>query len=296
MHFDNTWQALLNPGSSSHYFATNALKPFQVNDSGFSLINAWWLSELCRLIYKKDSNENGEWTGTLTRDEILNRVHLEEHRFFNSEKAQCAIITSKKEIKDAFAVLVFRGTSGKLQNWIHNFNAFPSKWPCGGWVHKGFKKIFDEIWDDIHTSLLSIRRPIFYTGHSLGAAMATLAASLKPPSALYTFGSPRVGNAAFIHSLKDIRIYRVINSRDIVSSTPPSLITFKFFHAGEPYYLNHKKYQYIRADNFKENIDDLEEKSIYKRHVNSHKWFPSPPEFLADHAPINYTACLQDPL
>ena len=296
MHFDNTWQALLNPGSSSHYFATNALKPFQVNDPGFSLINAWWLSELCRLIYKKDYNENEKWTGTTTRNEILNRVHLEEHRFFNSEKAQCAIIKSKKETKDAFAVLVFRGTSGKLQNWIHNFNAFPSKWPCGGWVHKGFKKIFDEIWDDIHTSLLSIRRPIFYTGHSLGAAMATLATSLKPPRALYTFGSPRVGNAAFIHSLKDIRIYRVINSRDIVSSTPPSLITFKFFHAGEPYYLNHKKYQYIRADNFKENIDDLEEKSIYKRHVNSHKWFPSPPEFLADHAPINYTACLQDPL
>jgi hypothetical protein len=296
MQLNNTWQALLNPGSSNHYFATNVLKLFQVNYPGFSLINAWWLSELCRLIYKKDSNENGKWTDIPTRNEILNRVHLQEYRFFNFEKAQCAIITSKKEIKDAFAVLVFRGTSGKLQNWIHNFDAFPSKWPCGGWVHKGFKKIFDEIWDDILTSLLSIRQPIIYTGHSLGAAMATLAASLKPPRALYTFGSPRVGNAAFIHSLKDIRIYRVINSRDIVSSTPPSLMTFKFFHAGEPYYLNHKKYQNISTDNFKENIDDLEKKSIYKRHVPSHKWFPSPPEFLADHAPINYTACLQDPL
>jgi len=289
MPFNNTWQALLNPGSSNHYFATNDLKPFQVNTSNFSLINAWWLSELCRLIYKKDFKETGKQKGTPTRNEVLNTVHLQEHCFFDSGNAQCAIITSNKDVKNSFAVLVFRGTSGKLENWIHNFNVFPSKWPSGGWVHKGFKKVFDGIWDDIHTALLSINRPIFYTGHSLGAALATLAASLKPPRSLYTFGSPRVGNTAFIHSLKGIQIYRVINSGDIVSSTPPSLIPIKFFHAGESYYLNHKHHHNISTDGF-------EEESTYKHPIHFRRWFPYPPKFLASHAPINYTSFLEDPL
>ena len=289
MQFHNTWQALLNPGGSNHYFAANSLKPFQVNASGFSVINAWWLSEFCRLIYKKDAKETGIWPCTPTRNDILNKVHLQEHRFFDSGKAQCAIITSKKDIKNAFTVLVFRGTSGKLENWIHNFDAFPSQWPRGGWVHKGFKKVFDGIWDDVHAELLSINRPIFYTGHSLGAALATLAASLEPPWALYTFGSPRVGNAAFIHSLKGIQIYRVINSRDIVSSTPPSLVALKFFHAGEPYYLDHNNHPRYSTDDFKEeNTSEL--------NIHFNRWFPPPPKFLAVHAPINYTLSLQDPL
>jgi len=296
MQLNSTWQALLNPGGSNHYFATNTLKPFQVNASGFSVINAWWLSELCRLIYKKDSKETGIWTNTPTRNDILNTVHLQEHRFFDSGKAQCAIITSKRDLKNTFAVLVFRGTSGKLTNWIHNFNAFPSKWPRGGWVHKGFRKVFDGIWNDIHAELLSINRPIFYTGHSLGAALATLAASFKPPQALYTFGSPRVGNPDFIYSLKNIPIYRVINSRDIVSSTPPSLMSFKFLHAGAPYYLHHKYYPGFSTDRLKEKIDGLEEESTSKLNINFYRWFPPPPKFLSVHAPINYTTCLRYPL
>jgi len=296
MQFHNTWQALLNPGGSNHYFATNALKPFQVNASGFSVINAWWFSEFCRLIYKKDSKETGKWPGTPTRNQILNKVHLQEHRFFDSGKAQCAIITSKKDIENPFAVLVFRGTSGKLENWIHNFNAFPGKWPGGGWVHKGFKKVFDGIWDEVHMELLSISLPIFYTGHSLGAALATLAASLKPPQALYTFGSPRVGNAAFIHSLKGIRIYGVINSRDIVTSTPPSMISFKFYHAGESYYLGHKNYPGFGTDGFTEDVDGFEEESTSKCNTHFHRWFPPPPKFLSVHAPINYTTFLQNSL
>jgi triacylglycerol lipase len=296
MKFNTTWQALLNPGGSNHYFSANALKPFQVDASRFRIINAWWLSELCRLIYKKDPEEIGRRTCTPTRNEILNTVHLEEHRFFNSGKAQCAIITSNKEIKNAFSVLVFRGTSGKLENWIYNFNAFPSKWPLGGWVHKGFKTVFDGIWEDVQEALSAVRTPIFYTGHSLGAVLATLAASFRPPQALYTFGSPRVGNAGFIHSLKNIQIYRVINSRDIVSSAPPSLLSFKFLHAGEPHYLDHKHCPGFCSNAFKDAFDGFKDDCTPKPNTHFPLWFPPPPKFLADHAPINYTACLQDPM
>jgi triacylglycerol lipase len=114
-----------------------------------------------------------------------------------------------------------------------------------------------------------------------------LAASSRPPRALYTFGSPRVGNAGFIHSLKNIRIYRVINSRDIVASAPPSLPSFKFFHAGEPHCLDHKSCTGLPTDAFKD--DCAADPDIHFPH-----WFPPPPKFLSDHAPINYTACLRN--
>ena len=296
MQFNTSWQALLNPGGSNHYFSANTLKPFKADASGFSIINAWWLAELCRLIYKKDPEETGRWRNTPTRNEILNTVHLEEYQFFNTGKAQCAVVTSKKDVKNAFSVLVFRGTSGKLGNWIHNFNAFPSQWPHGGWVHKGFKEVFDGIWEAVHEALLSVRMPIFYTGHSLGAALATLAASVKPPQALYTFGSPRVGNAGFIDSLKNIEIYRVINGRDIISSTPPSMFSFKFFHAGEPHFLDHKNDSGFNTNGFQDIVDGFEEGYTSKPNSHFTRWLISPPTFLAVHAPINYTACLQDPL
>lgn len=50
--------------------------------------------------------------------------------------------------------------------------------------------------------------PVFYTEHSLGAALATLAAARRAPKAGYAFGSPRVGNQAFTSTLASVPIRR----------------------------------------------------------------------------------------
>jgi pimeloyl-ACP methyl ester carboxylesterase len=62
-----------------------------------------------------------------------------------------------------------------------------------GMVHLGFKKAFDVIHPQLDRVLarLSARRTLWYCGHSLGAALATLAADHHSGTrGVCTFGSP----------------------------------------------------------------------------------------------------------
>lgn len=81
---------------------------------------------------------------------------------------------------------------------------------------------------------------LLFTGHSLGAAMATIAAvevaSDTTPRAidLYTFGSPRVGNAAFVEYAQKIfnahpgsTSTRMRRQLDIVPAIPPRSIGYR---------------------------------------------------------------------
>ena len=71
-----------------------------------------------------------------------------------------------------FAVLVFRGTSGRLSNWLVNLDMALCPWPSGGNVHRGFKTVLVELWDTIATALNTVKKPLFFTGHSLGGTLA----------------------------------------------------------------------------------------------------------------------------
>jgi triacylglycerol lipase len=75
------------------------------------------------------------------------------------------------------------------------------------------------------------------TGHSLGAALATLlaldlSAHSKFPLKVYTLASPRVGDLTF-HNVFDTTIlnaFRVVNRLDIVPKTPPPPL---YIHVGD---------------------------------------------------------------
>lgn len=70
-----------------------------------------------------------------------------------------------------------------------------------------------------------------FTGHSLGAALSTIAChdqillgnSPKAQTILYNFGSPRVGNYPYAQSVVDTIpvIFRVVRYKDIVTHLPP---------------------------------------------------------------------------
>ncbi|KAL5728433.1 hypothetical protein ACHQM5_001518 [Ranunculus cassubicifolius] len=70
---------------------------------------------------------------------------------------------------------------------------------------------------------------ISITGHSLGAALAVLAAdelstceTRMPPIAVYSFGGPRVGNRGFANRITNngVKVLRVVNSQDVVTRVP----------------------------------------------------------------------------
>ncbi|KAH7708821.1 Protein F25A2.1, partial [Aphelenchoides avenae] len=86
------------------------------------------------------------------------------------------------------------------------------------------------------------------TGHSLGGALASLAAgSLAQqgiyPSAnirLYTFGQPRTGNVAYAQAIEHLvpEAYRVVHSHDIVPHVPPQGFEGYRHHKTEVWYNN----------------------------------------------------------
>ena len=82
-----------------------------------------------------------------------------------------------------------------------NFNFLPEPWDQGGKVHRGFKAALSEVWTSLEKHISNLHRnnlKIWLTGHSLGAALATLAADrLGNAQGLYTFGSPRIGDRDF---------------------------------------------------------------------------------------------------
>jgi hypothetical protein len=164
---------------------------------------------------------------------------------FNSDATDTqAFLTKNKD----FAVLAFRGTEPtKMQDILTDLKA-SKKFE----VHGGFTRAFNSIAVDIVKNLKSLNGlPLYITGHSLGAALATVATySLEHNypdlgatiAACYTFGSPRVGSRNY-----DFRapIYRVVNTTDIVTTVP--LLAMGYVHLGDVRYLGMKDGEFQRG-------------------------------------------------
>jgi len=113
-----------------------------------------------------------------------------------------------------------------------------------GRVHRGFKREVDDLWPMLETALMCNRQPLWFCGHSLGGAMATICAGRcllshidSNPERLFTFGSPRVGNLRYIQYTK-LDHLRYVNNNDIVTRVPPAW--FGYRHCGQEIYLDRK--------------------------------------------------------
>src|SRR5262245_57298511 len=121
---------------------------------------------------------------------FLGRVPMSLVHLFDAKGSQGLVAAD-----DTTCVVAFRGTETDDPTDLFadvNFRLAP--WEPGGQVHEGFATAFRQVEADVRAHLPADRR-LLLTGHSLGAALATLAATVWPGDALYTFGSPRVGNA-----------------------------------------------------------------------------------------------------
>ncbi len=122
--------------------------------------------------------------------------------------------------------VVFRGTQ-TTPEWIEDAIALP--WvPFGnGHVHHDFH----EGWESLRGATMDAAgvwtEDTIITGHSLGAALATLCRS-EFGGNLLTFAGPRVGDAGFSEVLADT--VRIVNKPDIVPHLPSEV--FGFRHGG----------------------------------------------------------------
>lgn len=159
-------------------------------------------------------------------------------KFFDIHGAQAYLL-----IQHGTHVLSFRGTELKEPSDIladltsgKNFEIDKLSGQAIGKVHVGFKKELDKLWPEIEKYVTDVRY-LYVTGHSLGAAMATIAASRlhNKTVSLITFGSPRVGTKDFVENCKFLH-YRVQNNCDDVTKVPLALMGFK--HHGIHVYLD----------------------------------------------------------
>jgi len=172
LDFNDSWDAVVNPGEGESYFEVHRDKPFEPDAPAYSAVNAWWLAEISRLLYKQGPEEPEPSRGELTRQAALETVGLRE-TFVSDLQAPFALITPP-DLR--FRIVAFRG-SHNLVNWVTNLDSILTDCTSGGRVHEGFQKALDPVWERLESLLATGSSPLFFTGHSRGAALATLAAA-----------------------------------------------------------------------------------------------------------------------
>lgn len=165
-----------------------------------------------------------------------------------------AVYAPTEQNPEGFVVLAFRGTENDWNDILTDIAFVKTKLPDEDYrAHAGFVYALKDVWGTsigtIRTAKINVEwyglkgvsdaleevvgLPLFITGHSLGAALATLAAHYWPPQALYTFGSPRAVSwkLADVYKKRRLRNYRIVNSSDIITRVPFAFWGFK--HVGD---------------------------------------------------------------
>lgn len=181
-----------------------------------------------------------QWSCPTCKQGSLSNFKL-THKFFDANTNTFGFAGLAPAAGENIIVFSFRGaTPSAGRNWITDLNAQRMPYPGlrGATVHKGFYNAYLSIARQVNLAAKSLLANcqgchIYVTGHSLGAAIATLAAAdlfaLTPDLTLYTFGSPRVGDLAFATYFDKIvpDTYRIVHNKDLVPHLPQRFLGFR---------------------------------------------------------------------
>jgi hypothetical protein len=219
----------------------------------------------------------------------LARVRFGEPKsFVHSETGTQAFGAYRSE--DRTALMSFRGTQlDELTDIATDLVAHTVGWTeSAGRVHAGFAAAARGLIPQVREWLdgeCRGRSTLIMAGHSLGAALGTLVASVWRPTLLVTLGSPRVGDAAFAVAFAGIAGARIVDCCDIVTEVPPE--TPMYTHIRPPTYITKDGsavdtpgVEFIAADRLKGRAEYLAKYAWKIGAVLVRD--------LADHAPINY--------
>jgi len=224
-----TSEDVFPPNLKHRYFESASDHPFRHRAEKFELVNAWWLAESSLLAYAEP-----DFAVPIFKQAGLTAY---ENKLTSGHSTQVYVAHN-----DNFVIAAFRGTQVFKANVGKTFPEMvrdvvadiyaDGKFSLvesgqGGNTHRGFKEALDEVWNELLSCLNRLKtekpdRTIWLTGHSLGAALATLAADrYGHVQGLYTFGSPFVGDEEFAQDYF-VNTYRFTNNNDVVARVPPA--------------------------------------------------------------------------
>ena len=232
--------------------------------NGYDRQNALIFAKLSDLAYQDKEEIFGE----------LKQSGFYKHHFIdNPETGTQGFIAAN----DQHLVIVFRGTQLQLKDLTTDAEI---KLVVGdaGKVHRGFFKAFNSIRGELELKIQEFQdnqQRIWLSGHSLGAAIATLAAmrlALQEISieGFYNYGSPRVGDGDFVSALQTQltgRSFRVRNNNDVVTRVPVAgIFLLRYRHIDSLVYFDSQGKRRegmgmmaMLIDHFRGHLDDIGE-------------------------------------
>jgi triacylglycerol lipase len=225
-------------------------------------------------------------------------------RFFDTNITQAFLVADAEKI-----IVAFRGTD-TMKDWLADFDIDLIGGPFGSRVHEGFDRALSFIWKDIQITINALKPrsaldketreaivkgtyrntvqapSLWFTGHSLGAALAILAVARlrekdQPVHGLYSFGAPRVGDRTFHEKFNaDFRSknFRFVNKNDLVTRVPTRALFYS--HVGQLCYFdednrlrNDPSYWYRFLDGIKvrlSDVADLDLSTLENHHVENY--------------------------
>jgi len=277
---DLSFDALFGPNTEYDYFRDADSQPFMADAAEFESVNAWWLAEAALLVYVSDHD--------FARQRLA-AAGLTDCRFFEDEKTGTQAFVCHN---DEFAIACFRGTEKKLEDILTDARIKLVEHDGAGRVHQGFSMALDSVWPEMQTHLdaLHTTRQIWFAGHSLGAALATLASARYPHTqGAYVMAAPRCGDEVFCES-QIANYWHFSNNNDLVPKVPPE--TLGYAHAGHPVCIDDSGELIFEPTFWQEKLSALRG---YLHHDSEiiNKWAGGdfsavPADSIADHAPIYY--------
>ena len=298
------WRFQLDAGGEMRTIPYSAAKsdlftPWMRDDyfsNGEAKATASFAAELSRLAYCRKPPSRSFDSDKIRS--VLAAIGFSDCRFFESSGAtskgtHCfSAIGTDQGSGRRIGIVSFRGTDADDPTDIgDDADIILMPWKDGSKVHTGFAKALAEIQPALDDAVTAIGLPILFTGHSLGAALATLVASLfgskTNGSALCTFGSPLVGDSEFaaIFDGMKMEVQRYVDCCDVVTRVPPSELGYA--HIAQPQYIDRDGYITVNPQESFILSDRLAAEADYLLHY-SWKVGNVGIRDLADHAPINY--------
>lgn len=227
------------------YGFQTSISNFDLNATSFNGENALLLADCAKLAYKPEK---------IIKQVIEDQLGFDKFRFFDIGKSTQAFIAGN----DKMIIVAFRGTQ-EIRDFFKDAR-LKLKDDLVGKVHKGFRSSLNEVWNnnvkdqDMHQFIKQCQdnsQSIWFCGHSLGAALAALAAAeyvlngegsnINAVKGVYTIGQPRVGNNKFAEGFDAVlaeKCFRIVNNNDVVPRIPLPGVLRHYTHVGRELYIN----------------------------------------------------------